>query len=163
MGKDPHVNPGALDGLNFALDHLLCGRELFGSEADALAFDAEAPVSVCKRGAFGGSASWDRDDARVSLDKCYFARRKLMPRAHKQQSAILRRGCLRAQGGAKERMDGLNKGHLGLGNHRACASLVSLVVIPAAFTGLTLHTCDNERQKEGTRGWWTLLGLKEGS
>jgi hypothetical protein len=62
-------------------------------------------------------------------------------------------------------MDGLNKRHFGLGNHRARAflfTLVSLVVIPAALTAFTLHTCDNERQKEGTRGWWTLLGLKEG-
>ena len=44
--EDPHVNPGALDGLDFALDDFLGSRKLFGGEADTFAFDAKAPVSV---------------------------------------------------------------------------------------------------------------------
>jgi hypothetical protein len=44
--EDPHVNLGTLDGLNFALDDFLGSRKLFGSEADAFAFDTKAPVSV---------------------------------------------------------------------------------------------------------------------
>lgn len=44
--EDPHVNPGALDGLDFALDDFLGSRKLFGSDADTFAFDTKAPVAV---------------------------------------------------------------------------------------------------------------------
>jgi hypothetical protein len=82
--ENPQVDLGALDGLNFALDDFLGSRKLFGSEAYTLTLDAKPPVSVCKCGSFGGSANWDWNDTRVSLDVCYFAGRELMPRAHER-------------------------------------------------------------------------------
>ena len=112
MREDPQVHLGTLDGFNFTLDDLLRSRELFSSEADTFTLDTKAPVSVCKRGSFGGSAGGDWNYTRVSLDVRYFSRCELMPQPHKQRSAILRR-CrrLRSQGGREDGVDGLKEGH----------------------------------------------------
>jgi len=77
--EDPQVHLCALYGLDFTLNDFLRGRKLFSSEADTLALDAEAPVSICKRSAFGGSANRDWNDTLVSLDERYLARRELVP------------------------------------------------------------------------------------
>ena len=89
--EDPQVHLGTLDGFNFTLDDFLCSRELFSSESDTFTLDAKAPVSICKCGSFGGSASRDWNDTRVPLNERYFSRRELMSQPHKRWSAILRR------------------------------------------------------------------------
>lgn len=81
VGKHPQEDLGSLYGLNFALDDFLRTRELFCGETDAIALDANAPLSVGERGALDGTTDGDWDDALVSLDECYFARRELVPKA----------------------------------------------------------------------------------
>jgi hypothetical protein len=113
--KDPHVNLGPFDGFDFALYDLFGGRELFGCETDAVALDANAPVSVGERGALDGAADGDGYDALVPLDELHSARSELMPESQEWWAAMLwRRRCLRPQGGAEEGTE--REEHVGLCN-----------------------------------------------
>jgi len=109
---------------------------LFGCETDAIALDANTPVSVGERGALDGSADGDRYDALVPLDELYFARGELMSEADKLWTAMLWRGrCLRPQGGTEEgtdRLEGEREEHVGL-----CNCLVRLHPPGTRFT----HAC----------------------
>jgi len=93
---------------------------LFGCETDAVALDANTPVSVGERGALDGSADGDGYDALVSLDELYFARGELMSEADKLWTAMLWRGrCLSPQSGTEEgtdRLEGEREEHVGLCN-----------------------------------------------
>ena len=98
VGKHPQENLGSLYGLNFALYDFLRTGELFCGEADAIALDANAPLSVGERGALDGTTGGDWNDALVSLDECYFAWRELVPKAHEGRSSALQHRRLRLQG-----------------------------------------------------------------
>jgi hypothetical protein len=124
--EDTQVDLGALHGLDFALDDFLCGRQLFRSETDTLSLDTKAPVSVRESGAFDGPANGDWNDTLVSLNESYFARRKLVPKAHEILSSMPQHWCLhlqsRGQGsacGSQEGMRWVQGKHVGLCNHIA--------------------------------------------
>ena len=124
MREDPQVYLGTLDRLNFTLDDFLCSRELFSSEADTFALDANAPVSIFKCGPFDESASGDWNDTRVSFDESYSSFVAQVDALHSvAQTVVVRVVRRRAK---RERSHGLC-------NHRALAfsrTLVPLVLIP---------------------------------